>query len=280
MRSRHRAWALIVLAAITAAALAALRGAGSVALPGAPLRVGYAIEAPYAYVDAQGRVQGESAGLLRLALARRGEPEPLWIHLPFAELIDALERGRIDVIACGLFITPDRARRVAYTRPTAAVRTALLVPAGNPRQFQALGDFTGRHAMRLAVIDGAVEARQARARGVAAARLLTVRDAREGIEAVRSGRAAAFALSAPSLRHEALRRPGLFTVVEPDDLRGEAELGLPAYAWRPQDARRGPFDAALGEVLGSPAHRELARGLGYTDAEIDLARQFTPAGRP
>ena len=48
--------------------------------PDRPLRVGYAIEAPYAFRDPGGGLHGEAVDMMRAALRRIGRPEPVWIH--------------------------------------------------------------------------------------------------------------------------------------------------------------------------------------------------------
>src|SRR5690606_16634992 len=68
-----------------------------------PLRVGYAIEAPYAFLDEDGRVTGEAPETARWVARRLGRGEPEWVLTEFGSLIGQLQEGRFDVIACGLF---------------------------------------------------------------------------------------------------------------------------------------------------------------------------------
>ena len=89
---------------------------------GGSLRVGFAVEAPYAYVDAQGQVTGEAPEIFRLMAQRLGIERIDWIRMDFASLLPELQLGRIDAIAAGMFVTPERQRLAAFTRPTAAVR--------------------------------------------------------------------------------------------------------------------------------------------------------------
>ncbi|MDP4299218.1 transporter substrate-binding domain-containing protein [Leptothrix discophora] len=241
-----------------------------------PLRVGYAVEPPYVELDAQGRVGGESAEVLRATLRSIGEPEPVWVRVPFARLIHQLELGRIDVIAAGLFITPERSRRVAFSRPTLAVGTALLVARGNPQRVHALSDWSGDSDLKLAVLEGAAESRQARRHGIAAHRLVRVAEPQDALALLRNGTVAAFALSAPSLRHLARQNADVELIV-PTDLGDDAEPGLSAFAWRQGDPRLPAFDAALGRYLGSPSHLKLVQRLGYTQEEVEAAARHVDA---
>lgn len=248
-----------------------------------PLRVGYAVEPPYASLDAGGLVQGESPEILRALRERAGLPEPVWVHVEFGQLIHELRIGRIDLIAAGLFITPQRAGQVAFSRPTARVTTALLVAPNNPLGLHSLADLVARPGARLAVLRGAVEAGMAAQAGIASADLLALPDVPSAMTAVRSGRAQGFLLSAPSLRAalQGTGAPGgeLATPFEPPRLDGQAAIGLPAFAMRHGDARLARLDAALAGYLGSAEHRQLATRLGFMADELPPP-QSQPAGAP
>ncbi len=275
MLKRPVTWLLLSLMVSTVLALALvwqIRPQGHDLDQTLPLRVGYAVEPPYVTLDPDGRVGGEAAEVLRAALRATGEPEPVWVHVPFAQLIHQLEMGRIDVIAAGLFITPERSRRVAFSRPTLAVATALLVRRGNPEQLHNLSDLSGDNGLKLAVLEGAAEAGQARGHGIASRSLVGVAEVDDALALLRRGEVTAFALSAPSLRHVARSTPDL-ELIEPEDLDLDSDIGLPAFAWRRGDPRLAPFDRALGLYLGSTPHLQLVRTLGYTQAEVSLARR-------
>ncbi len=282
-RTKLHAWALLVLVGTLIAMGMVVGTRSGPSGPDAdqkPLRVGYALEAPYAYLDARGRVSGESPEVLRALLRRMGGPEPEWVHQEFSTLIHELESGRIDVIAAGMFITAERSRRVAFTRPTVAVRTGLLVAAGNPRKLSRLQDLAGQDRLRLAVIEGAVEARQAQASGVSSRQLLRVPDAQTGIAAVRTGRAAALALSSPSLRWVLGQGGGSgLEVLDLADDPAAAGIGYPAFAWRLDDHRREHFDRQLEAFVGSTEHLEIELRHGMSVADVELARRWKPGSQ-
>ena len=105
--------------------LRALQRAGTI-------RVGYAVEAPYAFVTPDGEITGESPEMAKRIVGRLGIRSIVWRGMEFRSLIDELEAGNIDLIASGLFVTPERARRVAFSKVTFHVRSGLLVAKGNP----------------------------------------------------------------------------------------------------------------------------------------------------
>ena len=103
------------------------------------VRIGYAVEAPYAYL-ADGRVTGESPEVARAIFARLGIDSLVWVQQDFGALIDDLRRGRFDVIAAWMFITPERERQIAFSVPTFCVtapaevmRTSPELPAADTR---------------------------------------------------------------------------------------------------------------------------------------------------
>lgn len=233
---------------------------------GQPLRVGYALEAPYAFLDDSGAPRGESIEVLQAALARMGITQVQFIRLDFGSLLAELEQGRIDLIAGGLFITPERAQRVRFTRPTAAVRPALLLRAAAP----AAGE-----PVRVVAIEGSVEAVEPGRYIVGEHRALVLPDARSAMAALRLGEADAIALSAPSLRWMAQN--------DGADLALRLQLidiparGYPAFALLPEEAGfAARLDAALADYLGSPDHLRTVEPYGFLAEDVQAALDWRP----
>jgi len=245
------------------------------------LRVGYALEAPYAFRDRQGHLRGEAIDTLRAVLERLGLPEPVWVHVEFPRLIHELRSGRIDIIAASLFITPDRAMQVGFTRPTTSVRPGLLVMAGNPLALHALGDLRRTSSSaRLVVLAGSVESVQAREAGVPEAKLLRVQDPASALAALRSGQAVAFARSLPSLQWILRELPADLALATPFEVprrAGTPDIGYPAYAFRHGDPMRARIDQALSGYLGSASHLQTVAGYGFSAEDVATAHGMVPA---
>ncbi|MEY4754730.1 MAG: hypothetical protein RJA44_2405 [Pseudomonadota bacterium] len=231
-----------------------------------PLRVGYAIEPPYVQIEPGGRISGEEPEVLRAVLEAAGEAEPVWIFHDFSELIPALRAGRIDIIATGLFITPEREQLVDFTQPTMRVGTGLLVARGNPSRLRRMADLLSKPGLALAVISGAVEGQQARALGIGVQQILELPDANSCIAAVRAGRAAAFALSLPSLQLALRQNPTAAVELALSDSQDSAAFGRPAFAVRQGDPLRQRLDHVLAGWLGSPAHLDILLRHGFITA--------------
>lgn len=72
------------------------------------IRIGYAVEAPYAFLTTDGEVTGESPEIAKRVARQLGFNNIIWRQTEFGDLLDELEAGRIDVIAAGMFVTPVR----------------------------------------------------------------------------------------------------------------------------------------------------------------------------
>jgi len=230
------------------------------------VRVGYAHEPPYAFADEAGRVDGESPAALQHALRTLGVDSVRWVLMDFEDLVPALEIGRVEVVASGLFSTEARRRRVRFSRPTFCARPALLVRVGDTTP-EGIQSFASEGGGRLAVLEGSVEHDAAVAMTVPAARILPVPDLATGVSAVRLGMADALALSQPTLL-ERIEDGTDLTLVTYDPVPATAALlgGCSALAFRLEDERlAAAVDDALSGYLGSAEHAEELRRLGLPD---------------
>ncbi len=237
------------------------------------IRIGYAIEAPYAFVTRGGEVTGESPVLAKKIASMLGIEKIVWVQSEFGSLIDGLRAGRYDVVAAGMFITPERARLVSFSTPTFHVREGLLVATGNPHNLHAYSDALDRSGMKIAVIAGSVEERVLRTMGCSSSRLLAVPDAISGRVSVESGLAGCLALSSPSIHWMAENEElGKTQVADPfvqPALLGKLKLGYGAFAFRKGETRLlSAWNSALHRFIGTPEHRRLVRRFGFTDGEM------------
>jgi polar amino acid transport system substrate-binding protein len=239
------------------------------------LRIGYAVEAPYAFV-VNGTVTGESPEVARHVAARLGITDIEWRVVDFDALIQELEEGRIDVIAAGMFITPERARRVAFSAPTFQVGPGLMVPRGNPLDLHSYADLVARADLRVAVLSGSVEEDLLWRKGLPEERMVRVPDAQTGRVAVNSGLVQALPLSMPTVRWLSRTDPsGRTEPAEPFSISSTmATVSHGGFAFRPEDdALRAAWDAELRRFIGSPEHLALVAAFGFSPD--DLPRMTT-----
>ncbi|HEU5014990.1 MAG TPA: ectoine/hydroxyectoine ABC transporter substrate-binding protein EhuB [Roseiflexaceae bacterium] len=236
------------------------------------IRVGYAPEAPFAFRTRAGSVTGESPEVAREVLRRMGITNIEWVQTEWGSLIPDLKAGRFDIIATGMFITCDRARQIAFTQPTFRVDEALLVAKGNPKHLHSYADIKAHPDARLAVVNGAVEARIAEEQGIPPGRILPVPDAQTGLIAVRSGRVDALGLTSISVAALASRDPAHVEHATPFEmplLNGHAAEGYGALGVRQEDrALLEELNQQLEHFIGSDAHLRLLARFGFTHDEL------------
>lgn len=233
------------------------------------VRVGFANEAPYAYIDAAtGRLTGEAPELARLIFRQLGVAEIEGVLTEFGALIPALKAGRFDVIAAGMYITPQRCQEIAFSDPTYAVSEAFIVKAGNPLDLHGYRDLRDTPGATLGIVSGAIQLQYARAIGIPDERIRIFPGAPAAIDGVAAGRASAYAATALTvndlLRRSSgpLERAMPFTDLIIDD---NAVKGYGAFGFRKADkALRDAFNQVLNATLGTPRHRALIAPFGFT----------------
>ena len=231
------------------------------------LRIGYAIEPPYAFYE-NGQLKGESIDSAEMIATRLGVKRVEWINCEFDRLIPHLRAGEFDMIASGFFITPERRKLVAFVRPAIKVRQGLLVPRGNPLKLKSYSDAVVRK-VRLAVLKGSFEESLVRKLGASSADLIIAPDVLTARVAVESGRADALALSVPAVRWMAANSSGGGALEALDELEQSASPSFTAFAFRLDDKDRvKSWNAGLMKFIGSQAHLEIVRRYAFTGNDI------------
>lgn len=239
------------------------------------IRIGYAVEAPFAFLSPDGQVTGEAPEVAKRVVSRLGIQRIEWRQSEFGHLIAELESGRIDVIASGMFITRERALKIAFSEPTFHVRQSLLVARGNPHGLQSYRQAATGTGARIAVLSGAIEESLLRKMGMAEPRLVLVPDALTGRVAVESGLADGLALSSPTIRwmalHDQLGKTEMLEAFDPASGESGGQTGYGAFGFRRADAELlAAWNAALKPFVGSPEHLELIARFGFTRSELPV----------
>ena len=239
------------------------------------IRVGYANEAPYAYTDsASGGITGESVEIAREVLGKMGINEVEGVLTEFGSLIPGLQAGRFDIIAAGMYVTPERCQQVAFSNPTYGVGQAFVVKQGNPLALHSYDDVAGNDKARLGVVVGAIESDYANKLGVAASQVVVFPDAASALEGVAGGRADAYAATALTA-NDLLQRAGTDSGLEraepftDPEINGESVRGYGAYAFRLEDKDFvAAFNTELAKFIGTEAHTSLVKKWGFSQTEL------------
>jgi polar amino acid transport system substrate-binding protein len=164
------------------------------------INIGYAIEAPYAFVDSEGNITGIDPEIAKIIAQGIGATDIRWHLCEFGSLISGLEAERFDVITGGLFITPEKKKYVKFSLPTMRVTQGLLVRKGNPLNIHSYQDFIERDTIKVAVLNGSIEEEQFIRMNIPSERIIRVPDVLSGRTSVESGIAQGLARSNLSLQ--------------------------------------------------------------------------------
>lgn len=246
------------------------------------VRIGFAQELPYGYIDIDGNLVGESPDVARAVLDRMDISEMEGKVTGFSGLIPALQAGYVDIVAAGMFITADRCAAVAFSEPDYCVEQALLVPAGNPNDLEDFGTVADNEA-KLGLLAGAFELEYATQAGVSEDNILFVPDAASGFDNVSNGSVDAFALTSLSLRFLLQNRDEdaeeVGTGLQGSDIwvtdsfvpifDGQPDKGCGGFAFRPEDEElRVEFDKHLVDIHESGDWLDIVEPYGFGETEM------------
>ena len=231
------------------------------------ITVAFAGEIPYSYEDDDGELTGATIALDREIYSALGIDEVEGQLVEWDALIPGLNRGSYDSVSAGMSILPDRCERGAFSHPSLMYTTALLVQEGNPEGLTDMSSFEDSDAV-LAVQSGAIEQGYADEMGLE--NTMTVNSSTDGMDAVSSGRADAFALTAITMNALADQTDGLeATDAFVAEVNGVAQVSAGATVFRPEDTELlEAYNEELAKIVGDPERFESIVGeFGFTDAE-------------
>lgn len=241
------------------------------------VRAGYSQEPPYAFFDAAtAHIGGESPESLRAVVDELGIEGIRWVRLDFGDLIPALLMGRVDVIAAGMYRTPEREEQVRFSIPTLCSEAALIVPSRSP--VTSIEDVLRDSTLQLAVLHESVEHSAATEMGIHEEQLVTVPDLATGAVAVYEGSASAFAVTLPTA-HEAVQNLAANSLeirqYDPPPSINAVLAGCSALAFRPQDGELiDAVDDVLSTYVGSRRHLAVLQLLGFRGENLPPAGDY------
>lgn len=220
-----------------------------------------ASERPYSWVQ-DGKPTGATIALHKEIFHNLGIDDIKVEEVDWNSLIPGLNAGRWDVISAGMSILPDRCKQAAFSDPEIMYTTTLAVPKGNPQGLTDLDSVAKKGDVTLAVQSGAIEEGYAKKLGISD--VIKVDSATAGLEAVQSGRADAFTLTAVSLNWMTKDSDDLETT-EPfvQVIDGVEQIGAGATVFRKKD-----------KDLLKAYNQELAKITGDEKAYLDLVEPF------
>lgn len=239
------------------------------------LQVGFANEVPYGYEE-NGEPTGQAPEVAREVLCRLGVPELRGTVVDFDGLIGGLNAGRYDMIAAGMFITPERAAQVSFTDPDYCGTTAFAVANGNPLGLTDFESVTESGA-RLGVLSGAVEDGYAVDSGVPDSQISRYNSTPDLFDALTAGRIDAVALTDVTVNKQVETLDGFeatdgFVPV----IDGEEQLGCGGYAFRQENQElRDSFNEVLNEMKQNDEILPIIEPFGFSETSVEKAKETT-----
>lgn len=231
------------------------------------VRIGYANETPFAYTALDGSVTGESPEIVKKIFERMGVEKINPVLTEWGSLIPGLRASRFDLIAAGMYITPERCKQVLFTDPHYQLPDTLLTKAGNPKNLHSYEDIA-KSGAKLAIMSGTVNLGYARNAGISDDQILQVPDTTAQLQAVRAGRADAAV--GTQLTMKGLADKGGDGVEAISEFKDDpAHTGYGALAFRPEDKElRDAVNAQLKEWIGSEEHLAAVKPFGFDQSNI------------
>ena len=234
--------------------------------------IAYIDEPPFGWTETDRTATGADIDLAEAVLRAIGATQIEHRLTTFSDLLPGVEAGRWDMNV-PLFVTPERAKRVAFSVPVWAIGDGFLVRAGNPKALNRYASFVKRHDARLGIIAGQVQHDSAKAAGVSDDQIAIFEHQADAIEAVRSGKIDAYASTALGNRILADRIGGsVLEAVEHKPRTNGIQQKLPFGAFsfnRRNSDLLNAVNSQLRSYLGSPDHRTRMARFGLTHNEID-----------
>ena len=173
------------------------------------IRVGVSEFVPWTMKDADGDLQGFEIDVGRKLASDIGVTAE-FVTYEWSDIIPALRKGEIDVIAAGMAITPERALKVNFSRPIAVSGVGLALNAELTEDLQALSELN-QPKVKISVVKGTLADSVARTLFNRAS-IQTFGDNVAAEEMLLEGRAEAYVANMPAIVFMMLRNTGKVSI--------------------------------------------------------------------
>lgn len=222
-------------------------------------------EPPFTAIDSSGKVSGAAPDVARAAFEKMGVPNLEAQVIEYGAMIPSLQANRVDAIAAGLFMKPERCAAVAYSEPVLCDAEALLVPKGNPKGFKSYADFAAAPDAKLGAPGGGTEEKLALDAGIPRDRVVVVPDPQSGLKMLQDGRIDAYSLPVLSL-NDLLTKSG-DTSLEVFAPVANTPVSCDGVAFNKKDtALRDAFNVELAKLKESGEFAKIVEGYGFSAA--------------
>ncbi|MGP9733745.1 transporter substrate-binding domain-containing protein [Brachybacterium sp. AOP42-C2-15] len=231
------------------------------------ITVGFAGEAPYSFEEG-GELMGATLALHREIFGELGIDKVEGKLTDWGSLIPGLNSRQFDAVSAGMSILPDRCAQAAFSEPEFQYTTALMVPMGNPEGLVDMNSFVDS-GLTVATMSGAVESDYVAALGLDS---IEVGGPQDGVDALKAGNAAAFALTAISLNWLADNTVDDVEVTESfvQEIDGVKQVGAGGTVFRQEDTSLlDAYNEKLAAIIGDPErYLSIVGDFGFSEEEL------------
>ncbi|MER7568617.1 ectoine/hydroxyectoine ABC transporter substrate-binding protein EhuB [Streptomyces sp. NPDC048523] len=239
-----------------------LRAAGVV-------RLGIAGEIPFGYIDRNGELTGEAPELASAIFKRLGVDRVQPVPTDFGSLIPGLKSQQFDVVAAGMYVTPERCEQVIFADPDYQIQDSFVVKKGNPLGLHNYEDVVRKKA-RFCTSTGNAQIGYVVEAGYRRSDILLVPDQVAGLNAVEAGRVDVFAGTAVTTR-AVVRKSRKAEATKPFSaiVDGKPHIDGGAFAFRPTETNlRDAFNVELRALKKSGEVLRILKRFGFTETEM------------
>jgi polar amino acid transport system substrate-binding protein len=231
------------------------------------IRIAYVDEPPFYWTAENNQVKGADIELIEAVLYSIGVSSIEYVLTKFEELLPGVQSGRWDMNV-PIFVTPERAKEVAFSTPVWSIGDGFVVLRDNPKGLTSYDAIALRADARLGLIPGQVQIHSAKRAGVPDSQIIMLNDQHEVVEALLAGEIDAFAATALGNSAIAKSNPAFESVALKANPEDKVPVGAFSFS-KSNDQLLEAVNEQLHKYLGSADHRKRMAKFGITENEID-----------
>ncbi|TIM28848.1 MAG: transporter substrate-binding domain-containing protein [Mesorhizobium sp.] len=230
---------------------------------GAPFRIGFSNERPWAFPDESGKAAGLMNVVAINTLKAMGITNIEPVIVEWNALIPGLQAGRYDMITGGMYVLKTRCDSIVFSDPVIRMGDVFGVPKGNPKKIETFEDLKNQNSV-LVTTAGNNTVEVAKKVGISDDRIMQVPGPTEMLAAVLSNRADAAGTNFFSIKALVDQSDGKLEITDLNKMP-EWTLNWAAMGFREEDKSFiEEYDRFQKKYVGSAEMMSLVADYGYT----------------
>ena len=233
------------------------------------VRIAYVEEPPYYWTADNKSATGADIELAEVILKAIGVTTIEHQLTSFDQLLSGVQEERWDMNV-PIFVTPERSKLVAFSKPVWAIGDGFVISSGNPKALDGYKAVALRSGSRLGIIPGQIQHAAAKRAGVNENQIVLFQNQPEAVAALISGKIDAFAGTSVGSRAIADEHNELAAIALTVGTDSVTPVGAYSFS-KKNEQLLSAVNGQLQKYLGSADHIQRMAKYGITRAEIDGA---------